>query len=764
MAVNTIYRESWLKSNGWNVRVDFIAAGGSPAKHGDRTVTAINGVFKDVSGHKASFADGIPFGLADAESCKFVVDYTAAPAGMQSALVGQFATVADGEFASLTNDKYRLPRYMPQAITSVKPKQPNLFMVWSDRGTSNGIASTVVFGGQVGTLTDGTYTNAATTSYLPGPMDTITGTGLTVTYTVSGGVVTTASIGTSKGTGFKVGDQVYVGNLTTTFAYFTVTAIEAPTWYIEFMGCQRISPSTKYTVTPQRMEIEIEAIGIHKICLESITDLTTYTRSYIGTQADSSVGGNYYHGAKSTSDIVDFDYVYSRIRYKMYSTSTLVHWHAPLGSLFGYMQEAFDEAFEFFSMEGFQGLLDNSTNLSGTYPATTSNIKLMRQAMFSDYLTNVELGQTNGTLHDTAAELTEIRFIFAVTKDNRGDYDNPDSWAGGLFTDFAEGIRKDCDSAWDLLRKLAEQFFLKVSPYYEFSSGLMKAKWNVTEPYATSYGVPTLNYDDTRGDASFETNAETRESVKQHYFVTGNDADSVEVTSYTKSGKKIECNHIFDVRVRTAPDGTDFDFRVGTENADKFITIPYARLRGLYVIRGGIIGFPVAALTAVSPRITLSFINTGTSQFTAVSENVYARTSDTRDPNYVLHDPTFPLRTADVFMIRIRELQELAVNGFGYAALVLAYYFGVPADPTDPNSVSQFESNNQTMYDMELPLASTRLAERIGHRTDITPASALSSSISPKGYLVELETDWTARDAGSDYVKAKYLTRNIKFN
>jgi len=292
----------------------------------------------------------------------------------------------------------------------------------------------------------------------------------------------------------------------------------------------------------------------------------------------------------------------------------------------------------------------------------------------------------------------------------------------------------------------------------------MKAKWNVTEPYATAYGIPTLNYDDTRGDASFEANAETRESVKQHYFVTGNDADSVEVTSYTKSGKKIECNHIFDVRVRTAPDGTDFDIRIGTENSDKFIEIPYARLRGLFVIRGGVIGSPVAALTAVSPRITLSFINTGTSQYTAVSENVYARTSDTRDPNYVLHDPTFPLRTADVYMIRIRELQELAVNGFGYAALVLAYYFGVPADPTDPNSVSQFESNNQTMYDMELPLTSTRLAERIGQRTDITPASALSSSISPKAYLVDLETDWTARDAGSDYVKAKYLTRNIKFN
>ena len=609
MAVNPIYRESWQKANGWNVRVEFIAGGGEASKHDDRSVTDINGVFKDVSSHKASFSDGIPFGLADAEACSFIVDYTAAPAGMQSALVAQFASVADGNFAALTVNKYRTPKYMPQAVSSVKPKQPNLFMVWSDRGTSNGIASTVVFGGQVGTLTDGTYTNAATTSYLPGPMDTITGTGLTVTYTVSGGVVTTASIGTSKGMGFKVGNQVYVGNLATTFAYFTITSIEAPTWYIEFMGCQRISPSTKYKVDERGMDIEFEAIGIHKIALESITDLTTYTRSYISGRIDSSSGGNFYHAAKSTKDIVDFDYVYGLTRHKMYSTSTLLHWHAPLGSIFDYMQEAFDEAFEFFSMEGYQGLSDNSTNLAGIYPATGSNIKLMRQALFSSYGTNVELGDTNGTLHDSAAELTEIRFIFAVTRDDRGDYQNPDAWAGGFFTDFEDGIRKDCDSAWDLFKKLSEQFFLKATAYYDFASGLMKAKWNVTEIYGSisGYGVPTLEYDATVGNASFEANAETREAVKQHYAVTGNDVDSVEVTSYTKSGKKIECNHIFDIRVRTAPDGTPYTFRIGP-NSDKFIEVGYARLRGLYFMPNPSIGNPSAALVAVSPRITISFI------------------------------------------------------------------------------------------------------------------------------------------------------------
>ncbi len=58
MAVNPIYRESWQKANGWNVRVEFIAGGGEASKHGDRSVTDVNSAFLDVSSHKSSFGDG----------------------------------------------------------------------------------------------------------------------------------------------------------------------------------------------------------------------------------------------------------------------------------------------------------------------------------------------------------------------------------------------------------------------------------------------------------------------------------------------------------------------------------------------------------------------------------------------------------------------------------------------------------------------------------------------------------------------------------
>ena len=189
MAINPIYREEWVKPNMWRVRAEFIAGGGEPAKYGDRSVTAIQGAFKEVAGHKASFTESLPFGAADGESCKFVVDYSALPAGMQSAITAQNATVDAGYFAAATVGKYRTPKYMPQSVQGTKPKQPNLFMVWSDRGTSNGIVTglSIAYGGTAW-ATNGT--NVATEPYFPQPMDTQYGVGLRMSYTVTAGEIT----------------------------------------------------------------------------------------------------------------------------------------------------------------------------------------------------------------------------------------------------------------------------------------------------------------------------------------------------------------------------------------------------------------------------------------------------------------------------------------------------------------------------------------------------------------------------------------------
>jgi hypothetical protein len=106
----------------------------------------------------------------------------------------------------------------------------------------------------------------------------------------------------------------------------------------------------------------------------------------------------------------------------------LQHWHAPLGAIFGYLQDAFDEAFEFFIMEGYQGGSDNATNIGSIYPTTTSRIKLMRpKAWDGNISTNVQLGETDGTLHDNASELTrDSVHLHRDPRKARQTFSNPD--------------------------------------------------------------------------------------------------------------------------------------------------------------------------------------------------------------------------------------------------------------------------------------------------------------------------------------------------
>lgn len=764
MAVYNIYRESWQKSNGWNVRVEFVPCGGEARKYGDRSVTAIQGVFKDVSGHKAGFGDILPLGIPDGESCRFVIDYSACPSIMQTALQEQYRSI-DSERIAVTPNKYRVRKYM------IDTKQPNLFMIWSDRGTSNGIAKELSISYSGAAFIDGSYSAQATSLYFPGAMDTRTGSGLTIDYTVTGGYIVDVTVHDG-GTGYKVGDQVKIEDplVEDRYAYFTVTSVQDPTWSLEFAGTQRISPSTKYKDTPRGLEIEIEAIGVHKVALESIVDLTTFTTLYMVDRVDSASGGNYYYGAReavfdnpTSSDygIFDFDYYRDMKRWSMYSLSKLSHWHAPLTALFEYVNEAFDEAIEFYMMEGYQGI-DSTSNIDTFYPRTDSKLKLMR-AKTCDGTTNNDLGEADGDMHGTAAELTEIRFIYAVTRDNV-IYSNPEFWVGGLFTDFDDGIKKDADSAWDLLRKLCEQFFIKANPYWELTSGLFKAKWYVGQAYSTEIfgSIKTLSYDDTLGDAEFEANAETREAVKQHYYVNSDDIEEVEVTSYTKSGKKVEANHIFDIRYRTAPLDTEWTIHTLNPVLHKSIEQTSARLRGLFQIKpkangalpavnpSGIINMGKAGLLNLSPQVTLSYLSSGDATYTSyTASNPYEYTADPNNGNFVFYKLEAPAFSGS-FSNQLLRLQT-ADAGFRLVANVIFSYFGFGALP-----------NNQTMYDMELPLSVNTLARNIGHRTGITKHPD-AGSVSQRAYLVELEIDWTAKDSRSSFVKAKYLTRSYPF-
>jgi hypothetical protein len=777
MAINQVYREEWVKPNMWRVRAEFIAGGGEPAKYGDRTVTAMQGAFKEVAGHKASFTESLPFGAADGESCRFVVDYNALPSGMQSAITAQNATVDAAYFGDATVGKYRTPKYLPQSIYANKPKQPNLFMVWSDRGTSNGVVTglSIAYGGTAW-ATNGT--NVATEPYFPQPMDTKSGVGLRISYTVTAGEITAVSI-TAGGTGYKVGQQVKVEDALVPgrYAYFTITSVQASTWYPEFIGCQRLSPSTKYSAQIRGLEIEIEAIGLHKICLEAISDLTTYTRQYASTLVDN-FGANIYDSPRfSTTEIWDFDYkyisTYSGVTGKMgrrvVTDTKLVHWHAPLGSIFGFLDAAFDEAFEFFSMEGYQLDTTSSTNLKGSYPATTSNMKLQKLKFAPNNLTMVDLGDTDGDLHTDLSEISCIRFIFAVTIDEvyqqNPAYVSEDQWVGGLFTDDENGIKKDCDSAWDLFKKMCEQFFLKMTPYYELSSTLLKAKWKLADSYGTASSAATIIYSDTASESKFEVNAETIEGAKLHHLVTGDNQDTQDFSSYTKSGKKIEINNIFDIRIRSLEPGTKWlqtDFTEGCINY--LLKQPYANLRGIYFMPyPSLNNFSAHRIHMVAPTITLKF-TFGAGTTTTYPYNAYYNTGNPRTPDYLLYEGDGTPNSAKI-AASLQAIQLDQYVGFGVYGILLTAMFGVYYDPTSPDTLkTEFASNNQTMYDMTRPLSTDVLPSMIGQRIDITPHVAVTGAVSPKAYLVELEIDWTARDKDSDYVKAKYLTRSIGFN
>ena len=63
---------------------------------------------------------------------------------------------------------------------------------------------------------------------------------------------------------------------------------------------------------------------------------------------------------------------------------------------------------------------------------------------------------------------------------------------------------------------------------------------------------------------------------------------------------------------------------------------------------------------------------------------------------------------------------------------------------------------------MTRPLSTDTIPQMLGQRIDITPHAALTTQISEKAYAIDIELDWTAKDAMSDYVKVKYLTRNIR--
>lgn len=854
MALYNIYREQWTKANGWNVRAEFVPAGGEAKLYSARSVTNVTNVFKDVSGHKGGF-EFLPFGVSDAEVCKFTINYTNAPSEMQTALTEQFRNISSGYFGTNTTGYYRDVTYFPGQDAGFPPNQPNLFMVWSDRGTGLGIptAATIIDGGTGYSAASNVTTGSVAGG---GVMDLVRGTGLRVDYTTSTHAVATVHIiatgsgyttgsgkttsggtgtgcvlsitanGSGKvtaithidngGTGYTVGDtltitsgggdaQVQVDSVggsgiitsITGFhggrnyevgdqvavlagdgaALLEITAVQAPTWYLEFAGGQRFQPSVKYKVTSLGLDIEIESIGIHKLALESIKDLTVFCTNFMPSQSD--VGGGEWNAAKYAQGddcIVDFQYWGTTTRdvlgHIQQSTggSGLYHWHAPLGAIWKFLDAAMTEAMEYYLMTGYQG--SSGTNLSGVYPATNSYVKLNRGANID--FAQPSLGTATGSLHDSSAELTEIRFIFAVTQSAQvtvsgtlwDSYRIAKERVGGLFSEDPNGLKRDAANAWELMKHLHEQFFLKTTPYYEYDGSHIFLKWNITQPYGSAYSSTTIEYTDGQGEETeFESNKDRVGEVKTHNYVQSWDLETWEISGASKGDKNIEMNHIFDIRFRTPKDETSFRFdRIGSFPSI-LIRPSYANLRGLYSMYefSGTVGEKVCKLKGLSPRITFTYRQTGSTDNTITDVDIWSEGVPSNLYLYALANDggARKMLSASKFLDTIRRLQ-LSESGFQTVAHIYLSMFGSYYDSSAPSWWG--DSNNQTGYELSLPLQTIALPHRVGAQVTITPHSALTSYISDKGYLIETEVDWTAKSDASDIVKTKWLTRSISYD
>jgi hypothetical protein len=124
MAVKPIYRTEYTKSTGAKIRVDFLPCGGDASAYGSRSVVTFDaGSIVELNGCKIEY-DSLPFGMPNASTCKLALDFDYLPSAMVTELKTQSATIT-------TQTGYGSLFYYGE-------EQPNLFIVWSDKGTNGG--------------------------------------------------------------------------------------------------------------------------------------------------------------------------------------------------------------------------------------------------------------------------------------------------------------------------------------------------------------------------------------------------------------------------------------------------------------------------------------------------------------------------------------------------------------------------------------------------------------------------------------------------
>lgn len=782
MAVKPIYRQSWRKPNGWHVWADFVPAGGDASTYNNRTVIDIAGVIKKVSDHTGRF-NKYPIGLPEAASCKFVIAYDKAPSAMKTALDSQ-AVVLSGSEAGYSGS----PGYTAQAGFS----QPNLFVIWSDRGTDTGqpTACTISAAGSNYTTASGLVATRVSPSIgsnltvdvvakvgwvtVPtlltggsGYSDTHggastggSGSGATFDWTTSGGVITSIDSVAFGGNNYQVGDvltlsggsggTLQVDGVDSTGAIASVTLHGGVNWepgdtaalIFDGDGNAELTISTivSPTYTPefvgcQRVvpseKFKETAVGL-EVEIDAISAhkmaLDWSVEPYKILQAIYTIQGTTYLTQALETQQFRYAQTFDSNNYIPRAVYGINHIRPEGTALRAWM----------LNMGVFWDAIEKITR--ERYNLLTGNSNF-GSALIDFTPADVKFYQQDETVtrqpwaQGTQVNWADLYFIAGLT--TQSDSRALETEANGIFgllTADKEGITVKARTGWDLLRQASEQFFMKITPYSSTSGTRLLCNWRVTSPYGTSYSVDTISYNHGQGnEPEFERNRDRiTGKAKAHFLVE--EADLNEWESYaggkSEEGYEIECIWNLDIQVQPNLGNSDTNgVSTSAGGYDVYQHYKAANLRGLYW-RNGDNFKQVCARIDIRETPEAGF--TADPAISAIDESVKA------------YDP----------------------NGGGWHKLLKALIDAQDAQVNFKRVVATYArlfggDNNQTGYDMTPLMASWCLPEHLGHRVDVTPHSALSSIISEKAYIVEYNYNW-GDEPGATFCKVKLLTRSIE--
>ncbi len=468
------------------------------------------------------------------------------------------------------------------------------------------------------------------------------------------------------------------------------------TWYPEFVGNNTIVSEIEYTREQQGLIVEVNAVSIHKSCSEiSITPYDIFLY----------VSGNFVPDPTKVM-IPNYAlqyYVYTNSLSDYFPTvlqqvSGLKQYYSTLQNLLDTLDSYYDHYQAFYTNQAY---FLTSTEFSNVWGA--------KQYKFYKQTTSPNTVGAQGALLNTSDLYV---CIGETTTDNLNTQPTT-----GLLSNDDKNITSDGKNIWELYRQFAETLFVKANPHYTYSGGYLYSTFTLFNPTDGTVTPTTYDYKNGQGDVpKFVRNANRKSKCKIHFKVDDVDTETYEEYVQGMSDSGFEINSLFNIDIPTR-------FSFGLDTAYRLL-VKYANTRGLYYYYSGTM-FAVSPCVDFQETIAGGYVTDTATDF---------ETTDITDASQL-----FTTHVAE-----LREIQSLP-NGFRRTAAAVLNLFG--------------RQNNQTKYEMNLPLSTDLCVEMLGNLFQITPDADVST-IETDAYLLESTISWQAQTAQDDYVQCVFLTKS----